>query len=276
MIIIMFLVSILISFPNAVAGQKDTLTFGIVPQQSVKRLATIWTPILQRISQQSGLNIVFSTAKDIPTFEQLLAKVEYDIAYINPYHYVVFNKSVGYKAIAKQQGKTIREVIFAKLGSDIKSINDLQEARLVFPAPAPFAASISPGAELKKHGIAFTPMYVSSRDSVYLNVSKGFFPAGGGIQQTLINMQEKVKANLTTIWQTAEYTLHAFTRHPKVERVTRDKIMSALVNLNTSEQGQVLLKAIDFKGLEAAINNDWDDVKALELETLMGSSKHNQ
>lgn len=247
-----------------------------MPQQSAKRLATLWTPILQHISQQSQLNIVFSTAKDIPTFEQRLAKGEYDIAYMNPYHYVVFNKSVGYNAIAKQQGKTIRGVIVAKAGSDIKSIGDLEGARLAFPAPAAFAASILPRAELKKNGISFTPMYVSSHDSVYLNVSKGFFPAGGGIQRTLNNIQEEVRSNLTTIWQTAQYTPHAFATHPRVDRATGDKIMAALVNLISSDKGKALLKAINFKGIETAVNNDWDDVRALELETLMGSSKQNQ
>ena len=273
---IMFLVSILISFPNVAAVQKNTLTFGIVPQQSAKRLAALWTPILQQISQQSGANIVFSTAKDIPTFEQRLAKGEYDIAYMNPYHYVVFSKSVGYNAIAKQQGKTIRGVIVAKTGSEIESIQDLQGAQLAFPAPAAFAASILPRAELKKNGISFTPKYVSSHDSVYLNVSRGFFPAGGGIQRTLNNMQDKVKSNLITIWQTAEYTPHAFAVHPRINATISEKILSALVNLNTNEQGKALLKSINFKGIEAAANNDWDDVRALELETLMGSSKNKQ
>lgn len=273
---IIFLVSILISFSNPVTAKTDTLNFGIVPQQSAKRLAKLWTPILQHISQQSGVNIVFSTAKDIPTFEQRLAKGEYDIAYMNPYHYVVFNESVGYIAIAKQQGKTIRGVIVAKAGGDIKSIDDLQGARLAFPAPAAFAASILPRAELKKNGISFTPVYVSSHDSVYLNVSKGFFPAGGGIQRTLNNMHKNVRSDLTTIWKTAEYTPHAFATHPRIDSTTRENILAALVDLNTRDQGQALLKAINFKGIEAAVNNDWDDVRSLKLETLMGTNKRNQ
>jgi phosphonate transport system substrate-binding protein len=271
-----FLMSVLSSFSNALVAQTKPLTFGIVPQQSAKRLATLWTPILQHLSQHSGENIVFSTAKDIPTFEQRLAKGEYDIAYMNPYHYVVFSNSVGYSAIAKQKNKTIRGVIVAKTNSDIKSINDLAGKRLAFPAPAAFAASILPRAELEKNGISFTPVYVSSHDSVYLNVSRGFFPAGGGIQRTLNNMQDKVKSELTVIWQTAGYTPHAFATHSRVDNTTREKIIAALLSLNTSDHGQALLKTINFKGIEVAINNDWDDVRALELETLMGFSKHNQ
>jgi len=269
----MFFIVVLMSFSLAGFAQTKTLTFGIVPQQSTKRLATLWTPILQQLSQQSELNIVFRTAKDIPTFELRLANGEYDIAYMNPYHYVVFSKSVGYNAIAKQKDKSIKGVIVSNSDNDIKSINDLEGARLAFPAPGAFAASILPRAELRKNGISFTPVYVSSHDSVYLNVSKGFFSAGGGIQRTLNNMQDTVTSELTTIWQTAEYTPHAFATHPRLGQITRKKIVEALLHLNKSDQGQVLLKSINFKGLESAVDSDWDDVRALDIETLTGPSK---
>ena len=262
-----FFVSLLMSFPYAVKAQENTLTFGIVPQQSAKRLATLWTPILQHISQQTGLNIVFSTAKDIPTFEKRLKSGEYDIAYMNPYHYVVFNKTTGYSAIAKQINKTIQGVIVAKANSNIKTIEDLRGKRLAFPAPASFAATILPQAELNTLGITFTPMYVSSHDSVYLNVSKGFFPAGGGIKRTLNNMPIETKSLLTTIWKSAKYTSHAIATHPRVEDLSREKILTALINMTNTERGITLLKSINFKGFEMAENSDWDDVRALQIKT---------
>lgn len=266
------LFSLLVSFPRITMAQTETLTFGVVPQQSPERLAKLWTPIIQRISDISGVDIKFTTARDIPTFEERLAAGEYDIAYMNPYHYVVFSKKPGYEAIAKQQDKTIKGVIVAKVGSGIKTIDDLDNTRLAFPAPAAFAATILPRAELKRHGISYTPMYVSSHDSVYLNVSKGFFPAGGGIMRTLNNMQENVTSQLITIWETQDYTPHAIAVHPTFNEHLKHKILDALIVLNHDEQGRDLLRTINFKGFEAAVNHDWDDVRSLELETLMGSN----
>jgi phosphonate transport system substrate-binding protein len=264
---LIFFIGLLIGFPYVVNAKDNTLTFGVVPQQSAKRLATLWTPICEYISKQTGLNIVFSTAKDIPTFETRLKAGEYDIAYMNPYHYVVFNKSTGYDAIAKQMDKTIKGVIVAKTNGKIKTINDLEGRRLAFPSPASFAATILPQAELNKLGITFIPTYVSSHDSVYLNVSKGFFPAGGGIKRTLNNMPEKTKSTLKTIWQSEEHTSHAIAIHPRVDTLSREKILASLINMNKDEQGNVLLKSINFKGFEAAVNNDWDDIRALQIKT---------
>lgn len=271
---LLLFISLLICFSYAAQAQDNeikitgnTLTFGIVPQQSAERLATLWTPIFQHISKQTGLNIVFSTAKDIPTFEERLESGEYDIAYMNPYHYIVFNKTTGYNAIAKQINKTIQGVIVAKTNGKINTINDLESKKIAFPSPASFAATILPQAELNKLGITFTPMYVSSHDSVYLNVSKGFFPAGGGINRTLNNMPIKTKSVLNTIWQSAQYTSHAIATHSRVSDFYREKILSALMNMSNNEQGKNLLKSINFKGFEAAKDNDWDDIRALKIRT---------
>jgi phosphonate transport system substrate-binding protein len=251
------------------------LTFGVVPQQSAKRLAELWTPIMQHISQKTGQKIVFKTAKDIPTFEARLKTGDYDIAYMNPYHYVVFHEEPGYQAIAKQKNKTIKGVIVAKVGSDIQSITDLHGKTLAFPAPAAFAASILPRAELKKQGIVITPQYVSSHDSVYLNVSRNFFPAGGGIKRTLNNTSSEVKSQLKVIWETAAYTPHAIATHPRVDSATQIKITDALVLMNLSSVGQVLFKSINFNGIEAAKDSDWNDVRALSLNVItLPESKH--
>ncbi|MDO6693200.1 phosphate/phosphite/phosphonate ABC transporter substrate-binding protein [Aliiglaciecola sp. 3_MG-2023] len=262
------LIGLLFSFSSVVSAQQKTLTFGIVPQQSAKRLAELWTPIFHHISQQSDVNIVFSTAKDIPTFEKRLESGDYDLAYMNPYHYIFYHKMSGYNALAKQSNKTIQGVIVTHADSNIKTIQDLVGSRLAFPAPAAFAATLLPQAELNNLGVEFTPMYVGSHDSVYLNVSRGFFPAGGGIQRTLNNMDEEVQSSLVTIWKSARYTSHAIASHPDVDAATRAKVQAALVNMNNSEHGKVLLKNINFNGFETALNSDWDDVRALNIEAL--------
>lgn len=270
-----FSLCVLLIFVNVSQANEKSLIFGVVPQQSAKVLAALWTPILQHVSETSGVPVTFATAKDIPTFEKRLQEGRYDIAYMNPYHYIVFNELSGYQAIAKQIDKTIMGVIVAKQGSKYKRIEDLQGANIAFPAPAAFAATILPQAELNRLGIKFTPTYVSSHDSVYLNVSKAFFPAGGGIKRTLNNMPETTRSKLTTIWQSAAYTPHAIAALASIDPVKRDKIQNALMSMSQSKDGLSLLKSINFKGFEQANNQDWDDVRALQINTIERANKRN-
>lgn len=253
---------------SAFALKAKELTFGIVPQQSAKKLAAKWSPILTHVSEQSGITLRFATAKNIPTFEKRLASGQYDIAYMNPYHYVVFHESAGYSALLKQRDKQIRGVIVVHKDSTIKNIQGLNQQTLAFPAPAAFAASIIPRAELQKANVTIKPKYVSSHDSVYLNVARGFFPAGGGVMRTLGNMPEDIRSQLKVLWKTPAYTPHAIATNKGVTEETRAKLANAFIELEQSSEGQALLKSINFKGLELANNENWDDVRSLGIESL--------
>ncbi|MDN3609942.1 phosphate/phosphite/phosphonate ABC transporter substrate-binding protein [Vibrio ostreicida] len=251
-----------------VHAQDNEITFGIVPQQSAVTLAKNWGPILKHLSDQTGYNIVFRTAKNIPEFEQRVLNGEYDIAYMNPYHYTVFHQKPGYQAFAKQKDKKIRGIVVAKKDGDITELKQLDGQTVVFPSPAAFAASVVPRSSLKAMGINITPQYVSSHDSVYLNVSKDLFPAGGGIERTLNNTNAAVRDDIKVLWRTPGYTPHAFATHPDMPQEVSDKVANALVSLNNSPQGKDLLVRIKFKGIEPAQNSDWDDVRKLNITLL--------
>lgn len=244
---------------------QKTLTFAVVPQQSASKLAQLWTPIVKEITLKSGITIQFSTAPNIPTFEKRLSEGEYDIAYMNPYHYVVFNQSNGYQAIAKARDKHIKGIIVISKDSAIEAFSDLDNSTLAFPAPAAFAASILTQSDLTQNNVNFIPQYVSSHDSVYRAVAKGIFPAGGGVLRTFNNVDPSIKAELTIFHTTKGYTPHAIAIHSRVSAEDAKEIQSALIAMDKTESGQLLLNNIKIKGFERAENSDWDDIRELDL-----------
>jgi len=252
---------------SAVYAEKP-LTFGIVPQQSASKLARLWSPILARISEQSGLKIRFATAPDIPTFEKRLAKGEYDFAYMNPYHYTVFHESPGYRALAKARDKRIKGIMVVRKESAIGDLKELDNTTLAFPAPAAFAASILTRAYLTEIGVNFTPKYVSSHDSVYRTVAKGIYPAGGGVVRTLKNVAPDVRDQLRILWTTDGYTPHAIAAHPRLSEADAAKVQQTLVDMEQDPNGKALLESIKIKGFEIAHDGDWDDVRGLNLKEL--------
>lgn len=255
-------------FYTALSCAQPSLSFAIVPQQSASKLAKLWTPIVNEISQQSGIAIHFATAADIPTFEKRLAAGEYDIAYMNPYHYVVFNDSTGYQAIAKARDKRIKGILVVPKNSEITSLNDLQKSTLAFPAPAAFAATILTQADLTGEQVDFTPAYVSSHDSVYRAVAKGIYPAGGGVIRTFKNVAPEIRSQLQILWTTKGYTPHAIAVHPRIKKEDVQKLQQALIAMDKQTAGKELLSSIKIKGFSKAIDSDWNDVRALKLKQL--------
>lgn len=254
-------------------ASAEQYTFSIVPQQSASRLAKQWTPIMAELSKQTGHEFIFTTASDIPTFEQRLNEGQYDFSYMNPYHFVTFNQSPGYQALAKAQNKKIKGILVVRKDSGITELKQIQNQTLAFPAPAAFAATILIRADLAAQNFNATPQYVSSHDSVYLSVARGFYPAGGGVMRTFKAMDSEIRDQLTPIWVTKGYTPHAIASHPRVPLSLKKQVQDILVNLAKTDSGAKLLKPLKISGFETAQNSDWDDVRALNIDGLMSKNK---
>jgi phosphonate transport system substrate-binding protein len=264
---ILLLIAIMLISSSFIVNAQE-YTFGIVPQQSSKKLARLWGPVLKKLSEDTGLTIKFATAKDIPTFEKRLAAGEYDFSYMNPYHFTIFNRAPGYAALARQRNKKNKGIIVVKKDSELRELEDLKGMTLAFPSPAAFAATLLSQAELNRKGIEFTPKYVSSHDSVYLSVARGLLPAGGGIVRTFKNIDPAIREQLRIFWTSDGFTSHAFAAHPNVSVDNRELVADALAKLESTDTGLDLLKSLNFKGMQSAEDKDWDDVRNLQITAL--------
>jgi phosphonate transport system substrate-binding protein len=123
------------------ANAEKTYSFAIVPQQSASQLAETWSPVLGWLSQHSGVPLRFVTTPDIPSFEKALSAAEYDFAYMNPYHFTVFNDKPGYRALARAKDERLKGLVVVAKNSPITHIEQLSGTAISLPAPASFAAS---------------------------------------------------------------------------------------------------------------------------------------
>jgi phosphonate transport system substrate-binding protein len=249
-------------------GTSQVISFGIVPQQSAAKLARLWTPILEDLSATTGDRIEFRTAPNIPEFEQRLAKGEYDMAYMNPYHYTTFNQHPGYRAFARAKDKRLKGIVVVRVDSDYRELEDLAGESLAFPSPAAFAASIITRATLQNRAIPFEPKYVASHDSVYRSVALGLYPAGGGVMRTFNNTEDDIRSQLRILWDSPGYTPHAFAAHPRLDSAVVERIQAAMIGLEGSETGRALLESLKLKGIEAADDAEWDDIRGMNLHLL--------
>lgn len=252
--------------PAMVHSTEKTLLFGIVPQESSSKLAEQWTHLMGHLSVQLGRQVRFTTAPDIPTFEQRVRAGKYDIAYMNPYHYVAFSKAPGYQVIAHEDERRIRGIVVVREDSPATKLEDLAGTTLAFPAPAAFAATILTRAELERLRVPYNSRFVSSHESVYLNVQKGFVEAGGGIERTFNSAVAEGLTGVRVLWRSKAYTPHAFAVHPELPQEQRLRIQAALTSLGNSDEGLALLNRANLQNLVSARDKDWDDVRRLGLD----------
>ena len=249
----------------AKAEHGSAYIFGVVPQQSAVRMSQVWVPLLNHLAQKTGEPLRFSTAKDIPAFEKALAMGQYDFVYMNPYEYTAHStashRDHGYLAFARVRDKQIRGIIVVRKDSSIQSLAQLNGTILAMPAQTAFGASRVTSVELRNNGIQFTPKYVASHDSVYLNVVAGKMPAGTGVVRTFDLMPALVRNQLRILHVTKGYTPHAFAAHQRLPGAVVIKLQKAMLQLEHEVQGSQLLRKLVFNGIVAAQDSDWDDVR---------------
>ncbi len=214
------------------------LVFGVVPQQSPQKLYESWVPFLEELSRQTGLNIVFKTEKSIEAFEKKLYSGEYDLAYANPYHFVVAHHEKGYIPLVRAD-KMLTGILVAAKSSGLKTPADMKQETVLFPSPNAFAATLINRYEMHKDfGFTITDreaMFVNSHDSVYKGVARGVARVGGGVMRTFLLMDAQVRDQLQIIHKTKPYPSHPVLVHPSVAQLDRQAIEKVLLGMQKND-----------------------------------------
>lgn len=239
----------------------NTFTVGIVPQQSQLAIAKDWKPIIDYLESTTGDKFILKTERSIPEFEKVLYSGGYDIAYVNPYHYVIAHKKRGYIAAVRDE-KNLVGILVTKKAGPITSVAMLKGKRFLFPAPDAFAATLVIKYELfKQYGINLehdkTFSYVNSHDSVYKGVARDIGDAGGGIERTLTDLDDKeTRDSLVILHKTKAYPSHPIAFKPTVAQAEQAKITKALLNAPAE-----LLVPLKMKHLIEAKDSQYDTVR---------------
>ncbi len=239
------------------------LTFGVVPQQSPLALIKSWEPVIQYLEKQTGEKIDLKIETSISKFEEKLYSGYYDIAYMNPYHYVIANKRQKYIAKFKAT-KDLVGILVVNKSSNIKDINDLKGKRFLFPSPNALAATIITKYELlKKYDINIekdeTFEYVNSHDSVYKGVSRGIGDVGGGIERTFNALTDiDTKDSLKILYTTQSYPSHPIAYNSSISENLEKKFEKAFLNIP-----QNLLEKINIENIIKTDDNKYDIIRDL-------------
>jgi len=245
---------------SATAGP---LLFGVVPQHSATRLAEMWGPFLAAVSARSGLDIKLATTADIPIFERCLADGVFQVAYMNPFHYVEHQRIAGYRAVAHAADRRLTGILVTRRDSALTTLTQLDGAEIAFPGPNAFGASLLTQAALRSAGAAFTARYVSSHDSVYRTVAAGLIPAGGGVRGTLNALPAGLRDQLTVLYETPPFTPHAFAVRPDVAEADAAALVAAMQSV--AREAPHLAQEAGFSGFDAADDAAWNDIRAQGL-----------
>lgn len=228
-------------------GQKTyaatTLTLAVVPQFPAVEIEKAWSPLLEALSRATGLQLQLRTYASIPKFESDFLAGGPDLAFMNPYHAVMARRAQRYEPLVRDGDKPLTGILVAAVEGSIKGLADLQGARIAFPAPNAFGASLYMRALLTQvHGIRYEASYVKTHTNAYRHVLTQVAQAAGGIRATLERESSAVREGLKVIFETPPAAAHPLSAHPRVAAAERDALRTAFLALAQTPDGLALLK----------------------------------
>jgi len=247
------------------------ITIGIVPQQSPFQLMKVWNPIIKYLEKETGEKVVLKLECSFPKFESELYSGKYDIAYMNPYHYVIAHKKIGYIPMVRAS-ENLAGIVVVNKNSNITDISMAKNKTFLFPAINAFAATILVKYELLAYyGIDIDKqnkvLYVNSHNSVYKGVARGVGNFGGGIERTLKSINDKESTDrLTILYKTKDYPSHPFAVSPNINEKVKEKFTNALLNMPKE-----LLNSLSIKQILKTNDAQYDSIRDLVKKISLGS-----
>ncbi|MEN2994903.1 MAG: phosphate/phosphite/phosphonate ABC transporter substrate-binding protein [Thermodesulfovibrio sp.] len=179
-------ISLMILFLSPALSTATELKLGVLPRLTEKEMIEGFTPLAQYLEKELGVKVKLIVPKDFDTWTKEAKAGAYDIAYTNPYLYVIVKKDLKHAqpiAIASEPeiGTKLYGTIIVRKDSPIKSIADLKGKTIAATDPGSAGAYLVQmlmlqKAKIKKEDVKI--IFEKKRDPVAEAVLAGKADAG--------------------------------------------------------------------------------------------------
>ncbi len=255
-----------VAFSGAPARAAEPVyDFGIIPQVPTAKLAEQWVPVMEKLSEASGVKLRFVTAPSISEFGTRCNAGAYHFYYHNTLAYVQHDQL--YKPFAREVDAKTKGVLVVLKDSKLSSLSELKGQTVAVPSAGSFGAAVLPMFAIQKEGGLdlqkdLKVVISGSHEAGFQAVLQGKAAASGGLTRTFELLPEADRARLRIFYTTKEYSPLPFAARKDVPAKVVAKVQKALVAFSKDPANAQLLEALHMKkGFEEAKASDWDDVR---------------
>lgn len=255
-----------LSFPMAAGAE---IKLGLLPRLSAMEMNTMFTPLADYLSKETGEKVSLVIPKDFEAFKAAVAAGQVDMGFSNPIIYVQLKKSnpaldpLGLSS--EKAGTKFRGIIIARKDSGIEKVQDLKGKKLIFVDQDSAAGHVFQLLTLSKAGLDmhkdFTKLpFAKKHDNVAMAVFNKTADAGGIREDDLEKMKDKVDlSQIKIIAYTDYYPNWPLFKTGKMNKAVADKVKAALMKLRpNSPEAQQVAGPAKITGFAPVVDKDYD------------------
>ncbi len=225
-------------------AQKTAYTMGIFPYLPATVIEDVFSPLAAEIGQSLGREVRLITASSMRDFAEHLKHKEYDIAYIQPFDYVLFATQAGYLPVVTRF-EELFAVFVVPEGSPLHKPADLRGKTIGSP-PSEGAVYNLAKIALRKAGlkpdrdVILKPL--SNQESCFQQLQIGNIDVCASGPAVVRTYQEQAHVKFRIIMESPKVPPNLFVVNKKVPKNERAIIAKTLTSTDISRKNPGLKK----------------------------------
>jgi phosphonate transport system substrate-binding protein len=255
--------------PTGAYQTHTRYVIGVNAYLSSKEMFIAYRPIVDYLERHmNGIKFELATSKNFIEYEKRLNKSEFHFALSNPYQSFISFDHRYYPVAKMKNDDCFRGLFIARKDSHLRNYDQLRGKIISFAAPTAFAGTIMPKYYLWEHEIDvrhdMVVSYVGSHFSAIMNVYSGDSLLAGtwplAWEKWKKDNPEK-SSEMEVVWKTEPLMNNVLVARSDVPLAVVEKVTQLLVQLDSTKEGQELLKRAGFEGFEMTNRQAFTPVK---------------
>lgn len=222
-------------------GAGGIYSFGSVNQRSPSLTAQYWNPILDYVSQRSGVRLELQVASTGDRSSEATVAGRYDFVY-NNHQFKPSATSQGYSAILRPRAADIVAQIVTLDESTVKSLMDLRGKTIGFAHPQAFAGYAVPMDQLIRQGVEVVPVFGGSQQGIMGQLKSGNVIAAGVNGTVMREFAARENLRYRILWESPSYRELAISVHPRVPLKDVEAVRNAFASMADDPVGRRVLE----------------------------------
>ena len=229
------------SLPATVSNEPGYY-FSPVNQYNLDLLATYWNPILDYVSDKSGVRLSLRVGRTSAETTALVVAGESDFAFTN-HLFSPDRAKLGWKVFARRNAPALQGQIVVRAISPIKTLADLEGKTVSYPGAEALVAYKVPFAELIEKKINTTTVFAGNIDAAFSQMLAGRADATGSNSQLVAEYAVRENRKFRALWSSPPFNDLALMASPKVPTGKAQAVAKAFIGMSQDPAGKRVLEA---------------------------------
>jgi phosphonate transport system substrate-binding protein len=230
-------------FASGVLAEETLYRFSPVNQWDINKTAAYWNPIIQYISDTSGIKLQLKIGRtSADTTSYVLAK-EVEFVFSN-HLFSPERDSLGWKVFGRRQAPELRGQIAVPADSPITKLEELKDQEVAFAGPEAFVGYKVPYAHLLSKGIDIKAIFGGNQNAAIAQMFAGKAKAVGSNSMLIDGYAARENKKFRILWTSDAYHDLALMVSGKVPEKDFKAVATAFLNMHNDPKGKDILHRV--------------------------------